>query len=104
MKVGKLQEVSILTLLMSFRNSGVGYAKNKACRQSHGKFLCFLDSDDIMKPNRVKMQYEAALATGDEGSNAFIGSKFVREPEGSTARYTKWACELSKEELRKQVE
>ena len=56
-----------------------------------------------MKPNRVKMQYEAALTTDDEGSNAFIGSQFVREPEGSTGRYTKWACALSKEELGKQV-
>ncbi|KAE9552299.1 hypothetical protein FO519_004485 [Halicephalobus sp. NKZ332] len=82
---------------------GVGFAKNKACRQSHGKFLCFLDSDDVMKPNRVRMQYEAALATEDGGSKAFIGSQFVREPEGSTVRYTKWACGLSKNELREQI-
>ncbi|EKX40011.1 hypothetical protein GUITHDRAFT_143159 [Guillardia theta CCMP2712] len=32
---------------------GVGRAKNKAVAQSSGKFLCFLDADDIMLPHRA---------------------------------------------------
>uniref|UniRef100_A0A803JDZ8 Glycosyltransferase 2-like domain-containing protein n=1 Tax=Xenopus tropicalis TaxID=8364 RepID=A0A803JDZ8_XENTR len=48
-----------------FHNSpqpkGVGYAKNRAILQSSGRYLCFLDSDDVMMPQRIRMQYEAAL-------------------------------------------
>ncbi|GCC27276.1 hypothetical protein chiPu_0005700 [Chiloscyllium punctatum] len=40
---------------------GVGFAKNQAIVQSFGRFLCFLDADDVMMPQRVRLQYEAAL-------------------------------------------
>ena len=33
-----------------------GYAKNCAVRQSSGSFLCFLDSDDVMLPERIETQ------------------------------------------------
>jgi glycosyltransferase involved in cell wall biosynthesis len=39
---------------------GVGFAKNSAIRQSCGEYICFLDADDIMGPNRVQLQFEAA--------------------------------------------
>nr|XP_019591074.1 PREDICTED: UDP-GlcNAc:betaGal beta-1,3-N-acetylglucosaminyltransferase-like protein 1 isoform X9 [Rhinolophus sinicus] len=39
---------------------GVGYAKNQAIAQSSGSYLCFLDSDDVMMPQRVRLQHEAA--------------------------------------------
>ncbi|XP_066441947.1 queuosine-tRNA galactosyltransferase isoform X2 [Eleutherodactylus coqui] len=44
----------------SERPWGVGYAKNHAVRQSSGRYLCFLDSDDVMMPQRIQLQYEAA--------------------------------------------
>ncbi|XP_037666548.1 UDP-GlcNAc:betaGal beta-1,3-N-acetylglucosaminyltransferase-like protein 1 isoform X8 [Choloepus didactylus] len=40
---------------------GVGYSKNQAIAQSSGAYLCFLDSDDVMAPQRVRLQHEAAL-------------------------------------------
>uniref|UniRef100_A0A671MHJ2 UDP-GlcNAc:betaGal beta-1,3-N-acetylglucosaminyltransferase-like 1 n=1 Tax=Sinocyclocheilus anshuiensis TaxID=1608454 RepID=A0A671MHJ2_9TELE len=43
-------------------NIWVGFAKNQAVRQSSGRFLCFQDADDIMRPQRVRLQYEAAAA------------------------------------------
>ncbi|XP_040845850.1 UDP-GlcNAc:betaGal beta-1,3-N-acetylglucosaminyltransferase-like protein 1 isoform X5 [Ochotona curzoniae] len=39
---------------------GVGYSKNQAIAQSSGSYLCFLDSDDMMMPQRVRLQHEAA--------------------------------------------
>ncbi|XP_027481937.1 UDP-GlcNAc:betaGal beta-1,3-N-acetylglucosaminyltransferase-like protein 1 isoform X5 [Zalophus californianus] len=39
---------------------GVGYSKNQAIAQSSGSYLCFLDSDDVMMPQRVRLQLEAA--------------------------------------------
>lgn len=56
---------------------GVGYAKNQAVEQSSGVYLCFQD--------------------------IIIGSKFHREPEGSTERFTKWANTLSQDQLYSQI-
>ncbi|KAE8577205.1 hypothetical protein XENTR_v10004478 [Xenopus tropicalis] len=54
-----------ITVIVGSHNSpqpkGVGYAKNRAILQSSGRYLCFLDSDDVMMPQRIRMQYEAAL-------------------------------------------
>ncbi|KAL4240235.1 UDP-GlcNAc:betaGal beta-1 [Mactra antiquata] len=78
---------------------GVGYAKNKAVELSTGKFLCFLDSDDVMNVDRIEEQYRAALAH----PNSITGSKFHRCPDGSTERFTKWANTISQEQLYTQV-
>ncbi|XP_068932727.1 queuosine-tRNA galactosyltransferase isoform X3 [Petaurus breviceps papuanus] len=40
---------------------GVGFSKNQAIAQSSGSYLCFLDSDDVMMPQRVRLQYKAAI-------------------------------------------
>ncbi|XP_072414429.1 queuosine-tRNA galactosyltransferase isoform X1 [Chiloscyllium punctatum] len=78
---------------------GVGFAKNQAIVQSFGRFLCFLDADDVMMPQRVRLQYEAAL----KHSNCIIGCQIKREPEGSTERYTRWINTLTQQQLVTQV-
>lgn len=87
-----------------FRNEestkGVGYSKNQAIRISSGDFLCFQDIDDVMLPDRILKQYEKAIV---EPFNTIVGSQFKREPENSTARYTKWANSLTSEQLNLQV-
>ena len=35
---------------------GVGGARNAAIASSSAEWLCFLDADDIMRPNRIKLQ------------------------------------------------
>ena len=42
---------------------GPGYARNRAIAQSSGRFLCFLDADDVMYPSRIRQQYEVTLAS-----------------------------------------
>lgn len=37
-------------------DGGPGHARAAAVRQSHGDYLCFLDSDDLMVPERVAKQ------------------------------------------------
>ncbi|XP_048466837.1 UDP-GlcNAc:betaGal beta-1,3-N-acetylglucosaminyltransferase-like protein 1 isoform X2 [Rhincodon typus] len=74
---------------------GVGFAKNQAIVQSFGRFLCFLDADDVMMPQRVRLQYEAALTN----NNCIIGCQVKREPEGSTERYARWINNLTQEQL-----
>ncbi|XP_055509643.1 UDP-GlcNAc:betaGal beta-1,3-N-acetylglucosaminyltransferase-like protein 1 isoform X1 [Leucoraja erinacea] len=78
---------------------GVGFAKNQAIAQSFGRFLCFLDADDVMMPQRVRVQYDAALAL----PHCVIGCQVKREPEGSTERYTRWINGLTQEQLLTQV-
>ncbi|XP_026216364.1 UDP-GlcNAc:betaGal beta-1,3-N-acetylglucosaminyltransferase-like protein 1 isoform X1 [Anabas testudineus] len=78
---------------------GVGYAKNRAISQSRGKYLCFQDSDDVMLPQRVRLQYEASLLH----LNSLIGCRVQRLPEGSTERYTRWINTINQDQLITQV-
>uniref|UniRef100_A0AC34R2C2 Glycosyltransferase 2-like domain-containing protein n=1 Tax=Panagrolaimus sp. JU765 TaxID=591449 RepID=A0AC34R2C2_9BILA len=101
--LSKFQQLNIPVILgHGDVSGGVGYAKNRACLQSTGEFLCFLDSDDVMEVDRLRLQYEAALSTENNGEYAFVGSQFTRKPEGSTGRYARWACNLSNDELQNQ--
>ena len=78
---------------------GVGYAKNQAIQQSHGKYLCFLDSDDIMMPARIEMQ----LQLGEKDPLLIVGSQYIRIPECSTKRYTLWSNNLTNDQLYNQI-
>lgn len=75
------------TITGSPHSLGVGAAKNGAVLSSKGEYLCFQDIDDVMRPERIRLQYYAAVSN----KNAIIGCKISRFPEGSTARFTKWA-------------
>ncbi|KAB5523723.1 hypothetical protein PHYPO_G00155770 [Pangasianodon hypophthalmus] len=92
-----------VTMVISGHNTdrprGVGFAKNKAVAQSSGRYLCFQDADDVMMPQRVRLQYEAAVLNPD----TIVGCQVRRIPEGSTERYTRWINTLSPEQLLTQV-
>uniref|UniRef100_UPI00398F1666 queuosine-tRNA galactosyltransferase isoform X1 n=1 Tax=Pristiophorus japonicus TaxID=55135 RepID=UPI00398F1666 len=98
----KLEDRGVFVVIGGHESShpkGVGFAKNQAVTQSFGRFLCFLDADDAMMPQRVRLQYEAAL----KHTNCIIGCQVRREPEGSTERYTRWINSLTQEQLLTQV-
>uniref|UniRef100_A0A672Z9D0 UDP-GlcNAc:betaGal beta-1,3-N-acetylglucosaminyltransferase-like 1 n=1 Tax=Sphaeramia orbicularis TaxID=375764 RepID=A0A672Z9D0_9TELE len=92
-----------MSVVISSHNSaqprGVGYAKNKAIAQSRGQYLCFQDADDVMLPQRVRLQFEASVLHPD----SLIGCKVQRVPEGSTERYTRWINTITQEQLTTQV-
>ncbi|XP_077936566.1 queuosine-tRNA galactosyltransferase isoform X2 [Gasterosteus aculeatus] len=92
-----------ISVVISGHNSprprGVGYAKNKAITQSCGQYLCFQDADDVMLPQRVRLQYEATFLH----PNSLIGCKVRRAPEGSTERYTRWINTITQSQLITQV-
>ncbi|KAM8842029.1 queuosine-tRNA galactosyltransferase isoform 1-T1 [Synchiropus picturatus] len=78
---------------------GVGFAKNKAINQSSGKYLCFQDADDVMLPERVRLQFEASLLH----PSCIVGCRVRRVPEGSTERYTHWINSTTQDQLLTQV-
>ncbi|PIK59676.1 putative UDP-GlcNAc:betaGal beta-1,3-N-acetylglucosaminyltransferase-like protein 1-like [Apostichopus japonicus] len=61
---------------------GVGFAKNSAVRQSHGRYLCFLDADDVMNPGRVESQLNAAKDNPDA----------IYTSHGPTVAMPTWFC------------
>nr|CAD7402215.1 unnamed protein product [Timema poppensis] len=77
----------------------VGYSKNQAVNQSSGNYLCFQDVDDLMLPDRISEQFQAA----EKHPNAIIGSNFERLPKDSTVRFTRWANSLREEQLYRQI-
>ncbi|XP_027873501.1 queuosine-tRNA galactosyltransferase [Xiphophorus couchianus] len=79
----------------SSQPGGVGFAKNKAVTQSSGRYLCFQDADDIMLPQRVRLQYETSILH----PNSLIGCRVQRLPEGSTERYARWINSLAQDQL-----
>ncbi|GKY95284.1 hypothetical protein MPSEU_000490400 [Mayamaea pseudoterrestris] len=86
---------------------GAGYARNRAVELRRNAapstcFLCMLDSDDIMKPNRVTEQVNymiTAFATEDGRNSALLGSQFTRDPPDASWHYASWANQLSDERL-----
>uniref|UniRef100_A0A0M3IZN2 Glyco_trans_2-like domain-containing protein n=1 Tax=Anisakis simplex TaxID=6269 RepID=A0A0M3IZN2_ANISI len=80
----------------------VGYAKNRAVRQSTGEYLCFCDADDVSLPTRIHVQIDRISSCSDP-KMAFIGACFRRIPEESTRRFTKWANSLTDCQLYTQV-
>ncbi|XP_051490661.1 UDP-GlcNAc:betaGal beta-1,3-N-acetylglucosaminyltransferase-like protein 1 isoform X2 [Apus apus] len=94
----KLEDAGVPVIIGSNDSSqprGVGFAKNQAVMQSSGTYLCFLDSDDVMMPQRVRLQHEAAI----QHPNSIIGCQVRREPLDSTERYTRWINNLTEEQL-----
>lgn len=48
-----------ITLLSNERNIGVASSRNKGTELAQGRFIAFLDSDDIWLPNKLQVQLEA---------------------------------------------
>ncbi|KAI3386787.1 hypothetical protein SNEBB_002882 [Seison nebaliae] len=80
----------------SGKPNGVGFSRNRGIQESSGKFICFLDSDDVMLPQRLEVQLNLAKSCDNK---TIIGSKFRRIPENSTYRYTDWANSLTDDQL-----
>ncbi|KAM4824878.1 queuosine-tRNA galactosyltransferase isoform 7-T7 [Urocitellus parryii] len=98
----KLEDSGILVVIGGHESPsprGVGYSKNQAIAQSSGSYLCFLDSDDVMMPERVRLQHEAAV----QHPTSIVGCRVRRDPPGSTERYTRWINRLAPEQLLTQV-
>jgi len=45
-----------IKLIINSKNIGAGYSRNKGINKSSGKYICFIDADDIWKKNKLLFQ------------------------------------------------
>ena len=63
-----------IKLITSNKNSGVAHARNLAVRNASGKYLAFLDSDDIWMPGKLEKQVQVMEALGPEWGASYTGA------------------------------
>ena len=70
--------------LKNEKNSGAAVSRNRALREAKGKYIAFLDSDDLWEPNKLETQ----LAYMKEKGYAFTYTDYrIRNNDGSFAPY-----------------
>ena len=47
-----------IKVLINNKNLGAGLSRNKGIRKAKGEFIAFLDSDDVWKKNKLRIQYD----------------------------------------------
>ena len=45
-----------IKLIINNKNIGAGYSRNKGINKSSGKYICFIDADDVWKKNKLLFQ------------------------------------------------
>ncbi|XP_032447046.1 UDP-GlcNAc:betaGal beta-1,3-N-acetylglucosaminyltransferase-like protein 1 isoform X3 [Lynx canadensis] len=60
---------------------------------------CAVPTDDVMMPQRVRLQLEAAA----QHPTSIVGCQVRRDPPNSTERYTRWINQLAPDQLLTQV-
>lgn len=86
-----------IEVLRSIENSGPGSARNRAIARARGRWLAFLDSDDLWKPEKLKISLGHALDR--QSTLTFTGFVTISETVGVLRRETSVPAELSYNEL-----
>ncbi len=95
---------SRIRFIANERNRGVAFSRNRGIDTSKGRFIAFLDADDLWRAQKLEKQLELAAQTGAEiiyCSYALIdsdskpcGRDFLVSPSAGLKR-TLWRSELS---------
>lgn len=83
--------------VISEPNSGQSVARNKALELAKGKYVAFLDADDLLKENFLESLYNAAEATGADLAIASIQSEKVHKKTGKIVR--KYRLRFEKQQI-----
>ncbi|HBQ96754.1 MAG: glycosyltransferase family 2 protein [Sulfobacillus benefaciens] len=65
-------------LLKSSENQGPSHARNMGIEASHGKWIAFLDADDVWHPDKIAHQVDVAQT---DPSIGLVASDWIRHPE-----------------------
>lgn len=89
-----------IKLLLNEKNSGASYSRNRGVKEAKGKWIAFLDSDDMWTPDKLEKQLQLA-EKNSEGVLFYTASAFMNE-EGKRFEYIMNAQEkISYKELLK---
>ncbi len=80
-------EASRIHLLRKERNEGAAKARNTGVEAAHGRYICFLDADDIWQPQ--KLERELAFIRETEAAFVFTSYEFGDEAGRPTGRVVK---------------
>ena len=58
----KSNKISNLTILYHQQNKGLSEARNTGISQATGKYICFLDSDDMIEMSKLEKMVDKAIA------------------------------------------
>ncbi len=72
---------SRIKLIQLTKNGGAGIARNTGIEAAQGRFIAFLDSDDLWRPNKLKTQLEYMIKEGHSLSYTQY-QKFTQEGKG----------------------
>ncbi len=71
--------------LHNFSNNGIiAASRNKGIRESSGKWVCFLDSDDCWYPEKLQSVYDKIMS--QETTDAFCHDMYIVSPNKSKKR------------------
>lgn len=73
-------------IIISEPNSGQSVARNKALELAKGKYIAFLDADDLLKENFLEALYNAAEATNADMAIASIQIEKISKKDGNLKR------------------
>lgn len=63
-KIKALMDDNRIKLLQNERNSGAAISRNYALREAQGKWIAFLDADDVWLPEKLKLQLTFMVQNG----------------------------------------
>ena len=78
---------SRILLVSSTENKGACFSRNLGLTLAKGKFICFLDSDDLLHPNYLEKQYYSLEQIPDAGV-AVCNSLFFRSSIKESTRFS----------------
>jgi len=73
--------------VIKLENRGVSAARNHGIHKARGKWIAFLDSDDIWLPTKIQRQLEALSALGSESGLCFTDNIFSGDPALQLSRF-----------------
>jgi glycosyltransferase involved in cell wall biosynthesis len=91
---------SRISIIRMAKNGGISKTRNEGIKLARGKYIAFLDSDDIWFPEKLAKQLEVFIKGEDSVGLVYTGVLFVNEEKNTKrAKYARVGGDILKEEI-----